>query len=118
MTTYRLERISAVDLQFDGDLLAEASTEASGGDRWQEVRIYRTSSDQWVVERAGHSRIPGEVKRSRVWVCPSVADVRRAVLSKQQDNPDRLYITDVVYEALSAAVELDHRLDEALVEHV
>lgn len=118
MTTYRLERISAVDLKFDGELLGEASTEASGGDRWQEVRVYRTSNDQWVVERAGCSRLPGEVKRSRVWVCPTVDAVHQAIQSRRQDNPDRHYITDVVYEAMAAAIEHDPRLDEAIIEHV
>lgn len=117
MTTYRLERVSAVDLSFDGELLAEATSD-TGGDRWQEVRIYRTVSGQWVVERTGCSRVDGEVPRPRAQVCTSVEAVRRAVHFRQPGDPNREYITDVCYEALSAAALVDTRLDEALVEHV
>lgn len=118
MTRYRLERVSAVDLVFDGELLAETTTEAAGAERWQEVRVYRTDSARWIIERTGQSRVEGEVTRTRASVCDTVDEVRRAITYRRPDNPERAYVTDVAYDAVLIASELDPRLSEALVEHV
>lgn len=117
MTTYHLERVSDVDLVFDGELLSETSTD-EGGDRWTEVRVYRTVSDRWVVERTGQSRLEGEVPLVRATACDTPADVRRAITSTHRDNPSRYYVTDVAYEAVRLAAEADPRLTEAIEERV
>lgn len=118
MTAYRLERVSDVDMVFDGELLAEASTQWPGAARWQVLRIYLTDSDMWVVERTGYSRVEGESTKNRAWLCPRLGDVLRACRSRNKDDPSRWYITDVAYEMLTAAAEIDPRLDEILVERV
>lgn len=122
MTTYRLQRLADVDLEFDGEMLAEESThDPAAGDlqRWQEVRIYRTSSGRWVVERTGKSSHPGEVDRPTVDVCESPAAVRAAMTFEHHTRSGtRSYVTDVCYEALRAASTVDPRLNEALIERV
>jgi hypothetical protein len=119
MTTYRLQRLADVDLVFEGELLADESTYERGIQRWQEVRIYRTDSDRWVVERTGKSIVPNEVDRPNVTVCDTPADVRAAMtFQHKHKGQDRSYVTDVCYGAMQSAAEKDHRLDEALVVRV
>lgn len=128
MTTYRLERVSAVDLVFEGELLAEVTTDEGsaaniarsrdGEDRWQEVRVYRTDRDFWVVEHMGGSRVPGETARIRATACRSVDDVRRAITFTDRDDRTRRYVTDLSFEAVSLASQADPRLADVLVEHV
>lgn len=123
MTTYRLERLADVDLVFDGELLSEESTWDEHGDeyqRWQDVCVYRTDSDRWVVARIGKSNFPGETDRPTVTVCNSPGQVRNAMTfrHRNKDGSSRSYVTDVCYEALRAAAAKDPRLDEALTVRV
>lgn len=114
-STFRLPRHSDVDLCFDGDLLADVSTHEPGKQRWQEVRVYRTVSDRWVVERVGRSTRRGEVDLSDVRVCDTPAAVRLA-LSDVDDG--RRYLTIISEEALNLAADADPDLADALVERV
>ena len=123
MTTYRLERLAAVDLVFDGELLSEESSHEPSGPksvRWQEVRVYLTDNGKWVVERTGKSLAPGEVDRPSVAVCTTPAEVRQAMTFRHQTDTGqrRSYVTDICYDALVAAAARDPRLDEALAERV
>lgn len=122
MTTFRLERLAGVDLVFDGEMLANETTfnqDVRGPQLWQEVRIYRTTSDRWVVERTGKSSHPGHTDRPSITVCSTPAEVREAMtFEHEHKGRPRSYVTNICYDALSAAAEKDPRLDEALIEHV
>lgn len=114
-TTFQLARLAAVDLVFEGVLLADETTHEPGKARWQEVRIYSTASGKWVVERMGRTTMPGEVDRPLVTVCDT-ADAVKAALESTHEG--RRYTTDVCYDALRAAVDADPRLNDAIVERI
>lgn len=113
-TTFRLPRPAAVDIAFEGELLADATSD-EGQDRWQEIRVYSTTTDRWVVERVGRSRRRGEVDKPEAFVCDSPDTVRAALQSKE---PGRTYLTNLAYDALTDAADKDPRLAPALVETV
>lgn len=117
---FRLQRQAAVDLVFDGELLADESSDDGERDRWQEVRIYRTTTNRWVVERTGRSRVPGEVDLPQVTVCRTPDEVRQALTFSHTttDGQRRRYVTDIGYDALNQAADLDPELEDALVERV
>lgn len=115
MTTYVLTRSGDVDLEFDGDLLADESSRGEGVNdnpmrsanpmRWAEVRIYKLASGKgWVTEYVGKSAYPGEVDRSRVTVCTTPEEVREAL------KTGRPYLTNIAVDALSDAADADPRL--------
>lgn len=120
MTHYRLEQTGDVDIEFDGELLAEVSNyDTAGPDRWQIVLVYRTTTDKWIVQRRGMTSKPGEVNRSTVRVCSNTNQVRKAItFTDTRDGEKRSYITNVCYDAVSAAAERDPRLEDALVTRV
>jgi len=59
----RLQVNNDQDLEFDGVLLGEYSTQNAAGtkDRWTEVRLWETRSKAWVVESVGCSSRGGDV---------------------------------------------------------
>jgi hypothetical protein len=114
--SYRLSRVDQLDLEFDGEIIAEHATEPSNG-RWQELRVYRTSTDRWVVERVGCSTRPGEVALPRAYVCETPDDVRLALTFRSRTTRQQ-YVTSAGVELLHRAAEADPRLEEALAERV
>lgn len=44
-------------LEFEGDLIGEASTESDRSPRWTEIKIYRTTGGNYVVSRVGVSLV-------------------------------------------------------------
>lgn len=44
-------------LEFNGDLLAESSSQSRGKSRWVEFRLYRTESGVYVISRIGLSNL-------------------------------------------------------------
>lgn len=45
------------ELQFDGELLAESSSQQRGQHRWVEFQLYRTKSGSYVLSRIGQTRL-------------------------------------------------------------
>jgi hypothetical protein len=113
---YRLQRPGAVDLEFEGEMLADESTrEDSRGtrqvdhSRWTEIRIYRLASGEgWVTESVGKSSRRGEVDRPRVAVCRTPAEVK-ASLYRKPDDPNS-YLINAAVDALDEAALRDSRL--------
>lgn len=54
MTTHRVRNHLEV-IEFEGELIAEASTERQDDPRWTEIKIYRTDAGRYVVHRTGRS---------------------------------------------------------------
>lgn len=120
MSTFRLPRHSDVDLEFEGELLAEASTRRPDKVRWQDVLLYRTESGRWIVQRIGRSSVPRETDLSDVTVCDSPEQVRLALSDTERDDHggQRRYLTWTAEKALRAAAAADPGLGEALIERV
>jgi hypothetical protein len=120
---YRLQRPGAVDLEFNGELLADESTQGDtrGGrqvdhSRWSEVRIYRLDSGEgWVTELIGKSARQGEVDRPRVTVCKTPEEVRTSL----QRKPGVLdYLINAAVDAMAEAAEKDPRLQVIITERL
>jgi hypothetical protein len=120
---YRLTRPGAVDLEFEGELLADESTrEDSRGDRvvdhsrWSEVRIYRLEDDKgWVTEMVGKSSRRGEVDRPRVTVCNTPEKVKISLYRKPGSMD---YLINAAVDALAEAADKDPRLRAVTTERI
>lgn len=90
MTAYHLTPDSGPDLRFDGEIIAEVSSERCGPhgeplrgpprDQWSELRIYRTAAGAYVAESRRVVRCAdgqGDVDLWRAAVC----DDERAVVA-------------------------------------
>lgn len=44
-------------IEFEGELIGEATTETDSSPRWTEIRIYKTAAGNYVVERVGVSLV-------------------------------------------------------------
>ena len=99
MTHYRLERTNDIPLEFDGELLADVNSREPSyrHTRWTEHRIYRTSTDVYVVETVGCSNYPGEIDRANAVVCDTAKDIPAAL------KAPRTYLTLLAREALDLA---------------
>jgi hypothetical protein len=121
---FRLPRAGDVDLEFDGDLLADESTKGDSRgarhvdhSRWTEIRIYRLSSgDGWVTESVGKSSRKGEVDRPRVAVCRTPGEVQRTL--RRRPDSDESYMINAAVDALDEAAEHDERLRSVTVEEI
>jgi EXLDI family protein len=58
--SFCLARDGDVDLAFEGVELAHASSRAPQDTRWEDLRLYRTSTRRYVLEEVHHSLWPGE----------------------------------------------------------
>lgn len=122
--TFTLPRSGQVDLEFDGEIIANESSRGEGiipdrpdrsanPNRWAEVRIYKLASGKgWVTEYVGKSAYPGEVDRPRVTVCHTAEEVREAL------KTGRPYLTNIAVDALTEAAEKDARLRSVAVERI
>lgn len=104
MDHYILERYNRPALEFDGEILAGASTHQEGDERWQEVRIYRTETGKYVTEMIGRSLVEGETDIIQVYVFDNPADVRNGLYRR---GGDRRFLTDTAYNVLVEAAEKD-----------
>lgn len=121
--SFRLRRIGAVDLSFDGTLLGEATTRQRGDSRWLDLRIYRTSTGRYVIEEAG-ATTDDPRPRAAVTVVDGPTGVRRA-LTKQGEprDPARAgetveYLTNVALDALDEAADRDPAIAEVIVDTI
>jgi hypothetical protein len=121
---YRVQRAGAVDLEFDGELIANESTRGDSRgarhvdpSRWTEIRIYRlTNGEGWVTESVGKSSRRGEVDRPRVAVCPTPEEVKRSLKRKPDDKDS--YLINAAIDALDEAAERDPRLSTVITEQL
>lgn len=63
--------------EFDGELLAESTSERPDEDRWVEFQLYRTKAGSYVMSRIGQTRLyhdPGCAIVTRNHLKPSSAD--------------------------------------------
>lgn len=120
MQPVTLQRHADVPLSFEGELIAEVSSEEDGNDRWEELRIWRTSSDRvpWVVQRIGKSTRRDEVDVIHTFRCKSELMVRNKLKKQDSRQRDRWYMTDLSIQALETAAEADPRLRTVLVEQI
>jgi hypothetical protein len=101
MTHYRVERSGALDLEFEGTLLADVSSRLDGQQRWTEVRIYKTSTNRYVTEMLGMSEVRGERERREVHVVDDRDGLIAALHRKGEGG--RSYLTKTALDALDAA---------------
>jgi hypothetical protein len=125
MTIFRLDRHADLPLIFDGELIADVSTQEDGKRRrrWQEVRVYRTPgavTSRWVVELTGCSRVRDEVPLIWAVRCATPQAVRLALTTKDKrpGREGRTYMSDACYQALDEAAAADPELQGALAEYV
>jgi hypothetical protein len=116
MSTFHLARSGDVDVEFDGDLLADESSRTGDQPRWTQVRIYRTASQKFVTEVIGKSAIPGETDRPTVIVHNDTDTIRAALMRPRKDGPP--YLTDTAFNALYSAGQKDHRIMSVLTDHI
>lgn len=120
---YRLQRPGQVDLEFEGELLADESTQGDSRgarqvdhSRWSEVRIYRLDSGEgWVTELMGKSSRKGEVDRPRVTVCKTPGEVKTSLYRKPGVMD---YLINAAVDALDEAAEKDPRLKTITTERL
>lgn len=98
-------------LNFDGDLIAEASSWVEGKPRWTELKLYRTTGGNYVLSRCGASALKGETNRERAEVCERPGGV--VDLLYQKDDEGTWYLTVVARELLEAASLVDPLFSEA-----
>lgn len=60
---YTVTNSDGHQLQFTGELVAEASAELPEKSRWTEFYLYLTDFNTWVLQGIGRTRFPGETDR-------------------------------------------------------
>lgn len=116
MEPFRIERTGALDLEFEGELLADVSSRLDNAPRWTEVRIYRTSTGRYVTEQIGLSVYASEKERRDVRVVESPDDLPKAL--ERVSNDGRSYLTKTVLDALDEAAERDPAIRGVTTERI
>lgn len=111
MQEFRIERQTDIPLIFDGDLLADMSSQEDGQDRWQEIRIYRTASGKYVTEVVGMSVLATDRIFRTVKIADTANDVREALF---RHRGERRYLNDLSLEALEEAAEMDPNIADLM----
>jgi len=105
MNHYRIDRTNDIPLEFNGELLAEASSQGHGQEgRWTEYRVFRTSTGRYVVECVGRTTILHETDRVAADVAETANDLP-AVL-----RAHRRYLTHLAREVLTSAHSKDNSI--------
>lgn len=116
----RLQRHGALDLEFEGELIASASSDDGEKDRWQSFNLYQVTAGpragRYVLERLGESRVPGEVRMIYVDELGTPNEVRRRVERRREDGTK--YLTLTALELLDGAAENDEHFRAAVVERL
>lgn len=98
------------DITFTGDLIATASSEVVGKDRWSEMSIYTTDDGRYVVHGLGKSSVEGETDRDWVCICNTAEAVIKA-LTRTSD--DVSYVPNLNLTLLERASMLDDAISDA-----
>jgi hypothetical protein len=113
MQHFRIERTGALDLEFEGTVLTDLSSQEDNIPRWTEIRIYKTSRGSYVTEMVGATTVSGERERRDVKIVNSPAELADAL--KRQP---RGYLTKLALEALDEAAENDPDIRPAVTERI
>lgn len=57
MTSFSVRNGRDQEIQFDGELLADVSSERPDAPRWMELRLYKTLSGTYILEKVGASKV-------------------------------------------------------------
>jgi IS4 transposase len=115
---FRLRRESQVDVQFEGELLADVSSREDDSARWNEIRIYSSVKGTFIVENVGVSLVDGERDRSKVTICHGYEQIV-AALQRGPNKFGAMYLTDTALEALDQVEEkLGAEFTKVVVEEV
>ena len=98
---------------FEAERLADATSfdpeqriEGVSGNRWTELRLYRTPDGTYLVAGTGCSTVEGESDRHWLNVQRRARDVVKA-LTRRDRRSGRQYLTDVALDLLDMAGEED-----------
>lgn len=113
---YRLERTGAVDLEFEGRVIANVTSRLDeSAPRWTEIVVYRTTGGKYVVEVIGMSTYRGEKERRDVKIADSPEGLVEALHRQGSNGP---YLTRTALDALDAAAENDPRVKPVITERL
>lgn len=110
MTAYTLERTDDIPLEFEGELVAEESSEDGTKPRWTVLRLYKVADHRgYVVESLGVSTVPGEVTLRSATHCPTISDtIAKLRKSDASKGVRRSYLPDMAWDLLVSAHEGGH----------
>lgn len=112
MHQIRIDRTGDRPLEFQGEELGHASSDAPDKARWFEVTIYQTATGRYVVHGVGMSRVPGEDNRHWAVVCEGAHDVVDALYRVSDQGR---YIPTTSAGALADAASRDPAIRDAYV---
>jgi len=95
-------------LQFDGDLIAEATSRQQQGpcqSRWYELALYRTASGKYVVAIGYRTQWQGELPRDEAHVESTLAGAVEALKSTIPELPLHAFPAGGQFDAKRAHVE-------------
>lgn len=93
MPEYRINRPTGLSLEFSGELLADVSSwKDEDQPRWHEIRIFRTDTGRYVVERVGRSVVVAEANIIDTAAAFAAADEVVAALHTSSEG--RRYLTN------------------------
>jgi hypothetical protein len=82
-----VKRDEQVDLKFEGDLIAKASSRSVNGpnqNRWTEMKLYKTKSGKFVIGIAGITIWQGEHDRYSGYTCKDENEVVKALIDHNE----------------------------------
>jgi hypothetical protein len=113
-TSFTLARQNDVPLEFEGELLAEVTSERQGSTRWTELKLYRSNTKKYVIETIGMSKVPGDDIRRNGRVADNAHDIKRAL--RRRDAV--AYLTHMALDLLSIAAQKDEAIAASLNERI
>jgi hypothetical protein len=112
MPTFTLERAGAKHLRFNGELLAEATSQDATSIRWTDLALYRTAANAYVVSAIGRTTREGETERHSAHVCEGPGRVLKA-LQRSDGN-----LTNLAKQLLEDAGKVDPDFIDVLIEEI
>lgn len=115
MEEYSLPDDYGGGVRFMGELLGEASTEEYARQRrrqqWTEMRLYRTSTGEYVVEKVGRTIKEGQTDRHSVHHSETPQGAIKCMMTRDADGI--VYLTIVARECIEEAERRDPDIAEA-----
>jgi hypothetical protein len=112
MPTFTLQRAGAKHLRFNGELLAEATSQDATSVRWTDLALYRTAANAYVVSAIGRTTREGETERHSAHVCEGPGRVLKA-LQRSDGN-----LTNLAKQLLEDVGKVDPAFIDVLVEEI
>lgn len=115
---YHFEREGDVDLTFEGDVIADVSSEEPSKQFWTEHRIYKAvKTGKYVVETVGKAR-SGSPDRVSIIVADTPDAVREALKRRDTRRDSRPFLTVLAMDALEEAQEHDNAFGKVWEERI